>query len=90
MACSKCGGYDECHCDVIKMEEELRVKLLECEVLGNRIRERKEALGLIKKKIEFPRDCSFREQCPTTRNGVFCANDIGRCFNRVERDKAYV
>lgn len=93
MACSKCGGYYSCHCDVIKMKEDLRIKLLECEVLSNRIRERKEALGLIQKRPKFPRDCGFQSECPTVKSGISdlaCSDNIGRCFNRVERDKAYV
>lgn len=41
MACSRCGGYYSCHCDLLDMEEELRVKKLEVEVLEHRIRDRR-------------------------------------------------
>ena len=44
MACGRCNGYDYCHCDLLDMKEELRVKKLEVEVLEYRIRDREKEI----------------------------------------------
>lgn len=36
MACSKCGGYDQCNCDLIRMDEQIRVKELEIIAIVNK------------------------------------------------------
>jgi len=37
MACGMCGGYYFCHCDLVRMKEEARVKRLEAENLEFKI-----------------------------------------------------
>jgi hypothetical protein len=93
MACSKCGGYDSCHCDLIAMQEELRVKELECYALRNLIYNRQKELGIApKKRLKFPEDCINKDVCSTVTSGIMglaCSNDIGRCINQKARDASY-
>jgi len=44
MACSKCNGYYHCHCDLLEMKEDLRVKKLEVENLEYKIKDREKQL----------------------------------------------
>lgn len=44
MACGKYGGYYVCHCDLLKMKEDLRIKEMECELLRLKIRDREKEL----------------------------------------------
>lgn len=37
MACGSCGGYYGCHCDLVEMKEQARVKRLEAENLEFKI-----------------------------------------------------
>lgn len=92
MSCSKCGGYDSCHCDLIAMKEELRIKELECYVLRDIIRIKEEGMGIRKKRLKFPEDCVARDTCVTVCKGVAglsCSNNIGRCINEDKRDASY-
>lgn len=41
MACGKCGGYNFCHCDLLKMQEELRILRDKEELLELKIEKRK-------------------------------------------------
>jgi hypothetical protein len=41
MACGNCGGYYSCHCDLLKMQEELRIKKMEVELLEFKVAARK-------------------------------------------------
>lgn len=36
MACSKCGGYYQCNCDLVRMDEEIHKKELEIIALMNK------------------------------------------------------
>lgn len=36
MACSKCGGYYQCNCDLLEIDEKIRVKELEISALMNK------------------------------------------------------
>lgn len=36
MACNRCGGYYQCNCDLIRMDEQIRVKELEIIALMNK------------------------------------------------------
>lgn len=36
MACGKCGGYYQCNCDLIEMDEKIRIKELEISALMNK------------------------------------------------------
>lgn len=47
MSCSRCGGYYSCHCDLLRMEEELRIKKMEVELLQFKIDARR-------KEVESP------------------------------------
>ena len=42
MACGKCGGYYECHCDLLEMQEQLRVTQMEVELLQFRLAARQD------------------------------------------------
>lgn len=33
MACMTCGGYEYCKCDLLKLDEEIRIKKLELDSL---------------------------------------------------------
>jgi hypothetical protein len=90
MACSKCGGYDSCQCDLLAMQEELRIKELECYALRNMIYNRQKELDIApKKRLKFPEDCTNKDTCSTVISGIMgwaCSDNIGRCINQRARD----